>query len=177
MFKKIFIIFFLTISFSFAITDTILSQKGKYSITWGFEDQVGNVKTILQIVYIRDTVAPVPSEDELDTLFGECFVSVVDTPTAVDNFNNTIIKGKTNDTLFFNEQGTHKIVWYYDDGVNKSFQDQIVVVKDVTPPYIDSLPTIYSDSVYKLIYPVAIDNCDDSIYANIIRIFLDTTGN
>jgi hypothetical protein len=187
--SKVIALFMLTLIVSvsnlFAFTDTLLSKLGKYSITWGFDDLNGNTATVLQIVFIKDTSAPIPQKIPLDTIKAQCSITVTDTPTAYDRFFKRVIKGKTVSPLFYNQQGTFIISWYYDDGKNKSYQSQIVRVKDTIPPVsiVNPLPTITVDSTYTLKCPKALDNCSgggvggDTITGRIIQILLDTTIN
>jgi hypothetical protein len=171
------------VSSALSFTDTLLSKSGKYSITWGFDDSNGNTATVLQIVFIRDTAAPVPQKIPLDTIRAQCSITVTDTPTAYDKFLKKIINGKTASLLSYDRQGVYTILWYYYDGKNTSYQNQVVKIKDtIAPdPIVATLPTITVDSTYLLKSPKAIDNCrsnpTDTVFGRIVQIVLDTTVN
>jgi hypothetical protein len=183
--KVVLFMFTLIVSASnlFAFTDTLLSKSGKYSITWGFDDLNGNTATVLQIVFIKDTSAPIPQKIPLDTIKAQCSITVTDTPTAYDRFLKRIIKGKTISPLTYSQQGIYLIAWSYDDGKNKSYQNQFVRIKDTIPPtsIVNPLPTITVDSTYLLKSPKALDNCrgvsGDTITGRVIQMLLDTTIN
>jgi hypothetical protein len=176
-------IFFVVVLFTanaFSFTDTLLSKSGKYTITWGFDDANGNTLSLFQVIFIKDTMAPVPQKNPLDTVKGQCFAFVTDTPTAYDHFSKTIIKGKTASPLNYTRQGTYTVSWLYDNGRKTTTQNQIVRIKDTIPPVLigpGSLPTITVDSAFILKSPKARDNCGtDTITGRVIQMILDTTA-
>lgn len=165
---------------AFSFTDTLLSKSGKYTITWGFDDANGNTLSIFQVIFIKDTTALVPQKSPLDTIKGQCSVSVTDTPTAYDHFTKTVVKGKTASPLNYTRQGTYTISWLYDNGKKTTTQNQIVRVKDTIPPTLvgpNPIPTITVDSAFILKSPQAMDNCGSgTITGRVIQMILDTTA-
>ncbi len=89
-------------------------------------------------VTVEDNTSPIPRP--LPDLTGECFVDVVNFPTADDNCAGTVT-GTTTDPLYYDEQGTFTINWSYEDAFgNMSSQQQRVIIDDVTPPEIVTYP-------------------------------------
>ncbi len=81
-----------------------------------------------------DNEAPVVPA--LQTLTGECSVTVTAPPTTTDNCAGTIT-GTTTDPLTYTQQGTYTINWTFDDGNgNTSTAQQTVIVADTTDPTI-----------------------------------------
>jgi len=80
-----------------------------------------------------DITAPV--EPTLETLTGECSVTVV-APTTEDACAGTIT-GTTSDPLFYDVQGTYTITWNFEDENGNSIDvEQMVIVEDLTNPTI-----------------------------------------
>ena len=85
-------------------------------------------------VTVEDVTAPVPDAEKLEIIMVECISPQVTVPTATDNCAGTIY-GTTTDPLSYSTQGTHIIHWVFDDGHhNITRQDQVVIIRDVTPP-------------------------------------------
>ncbi|MBN2372719.1 right-handed parallel beta-helix repeat-containing protein, partial [bacterium] len=98
------------------------------------------------ILEIQDTLPPLPYVDPLPTIIEECDANVP-VPMAWDK-GVGIVYGDTNDPIYIQDQGTHVITWYYDDGRgNVSTQTQTVVIDDVTAPVPDNanLPAIQTE--------------------------------
>ncbi len=136
-------------------------QQGQYTITWTYDDGNGNIETQTQTVIVEDLTKPVPDLNSLPDLTAECAVSLSSAPTATDNCTGTII-GTTTDPLSYSSQGTHTIIWTFDDGNgNAVTQTQTVIIKDVTAPVPDvaTLPTITASCEAGLEPPFATDNC------------------
>lgn len=150
------------------------TEQGTYTITWTYEDNFGNISTQNQVVIIDDTQLPVRDNPILETIIGECSVTITDPPTASDNCAGTII-GTTTDPLTYDTQGTHIITWTYDDGGgNITTQTQQVLIEDQTAatPDLVSLPDIIeSCEVQSITPPTATDNCDESITATTTATF------
>ncbi len=116
---------------------------------------------------------PIPNKIPLDTVFGQCSVSITTNPTATDECDANVI-ASTDSALSYNTQGIYKIVWKYTDpNNNSSFQTQVVVVDDTTKPKISlNTDTIFvmasSDGFYhvttKILDPISYsDNCSGNI--------------
>ncbi|MBK7305502.1 MAG: hypothetical protein IPI90_20230 [Saprospiraceae bacterium] len=86
--------------------------------------------------------------------------ALVSVPSAIDNCAG-LINGFTNDPTEFNEQGTFYIKWTYKDGNgNNSYQKQIVIIEDVTPPVVSMLNDIVIQACQTILTPpIAEDNC------------------
>lgn len=141
----------------------VYTTQGNYLITWNFDDGNGNSFNATQNIIVDDTEAPVPDNVSLDTVTGECEATVVDTPTASDNCNGTIV-GTTSDSLTYTDQGTYTITWAFDDGNgNVSSQTQTVIIEDTIDPMISDCPTditLCGTQAVNWIVPTASDNCD-----------------
>ncbi|WP_299336619.1 HYR domain-containing protein [uncultured Psychroserpens sp.] len=141
----------------------VYTTQGNYLITWSFDDGNGNSYNVTQNVIIEDTEAPIPDNANLDTLTGECEVTVSETPTATDNCKGSVI-GTTSDPLSYTDQGTYSITWTFDDGNgNVSTQTQTVIVEDTIDPVITDCPSDISlcgEQAVSWTVPTATDNCD-----------------
>lgn len=118
-------------------------------------------------VTVEDVTPPVPDEDPLPIVTGECSAEILSAPTATDNCSGTV-PGITSDPLLYTEQGTYTVTWTFtDDSGNTTSQTQTVIVQDTTAPVIDSLsasPDVLWPPNHKMV-PVALDvaasdNCD-----------------
>lgn len=149
---------------------SVTLSPGFYSIRLIVTDDRGANDTDSVLITVRDTISPVPQLLNLDTLKGQCSVTL-DTPTASDNCG-TIIKGTTESPMTITGPGIYPISWTYKDSSgNKTTQLQIAVIKDTIPPAPDSgtLPDLVGlcDYTYSLPYPTASDNCSGTITATI----------
>ncbi len=109
-----------------------ITAEGITIVTWTFDDGNGNSISVTQNVIIDDVTAPVIPT--LADITGECSATAVISPTTIDACSGTIT-GTTTDALSYNNQGTHIIVWTFDDGNGNSIDvDQNVIVNDVTDP-------------------------------------------
>lgn len=99
-------------------------------------------------VEVDDKTAPVPLQDNLPAITGDCSVTVTDRPKAKDNCAG-IITGTTSDSLSYNKQGTYSITWTYNDGHNNiTTQKQLLVVKSgsgVLAPLATTLPDVIGE--------------------------------
>jgi hypothetical protein len=137
------------------------SRKGTYTVEWKYVDRSNNATLQTQTVIVNDT-DPMPDVSPLPIIKGYCQATVTGVPTATSACVGTI-NGMTTDSLTFFNQGTHYVVWKYDDGRgNVSRQVQAVIVKDTIKPVpdISALPTINgSCSATIPSAPTATDNC------------------
>lgn len=144
------------------------STQGTHSITWTYTDGEGNSVTQTQIVVIDDVTDPVPNSASLDTLAGECSVSVSTTPTATDACEGTIT-ATTSDPTSYSTQGTHTVTWSFDDGNgNTATQTQVVYIEDTQAPVPanTTLDTVFAQcSTTVSTVPTAQDNCGGTITA------------
>ncbi|TCJ14349.1 HYR domain-containing protein [Flaviaesturariibacter flavus] len=135
--------------------------KGLTTITWTATDAVGNRSTTMQTVTVSDKTAPVPTVATLPVLNGQCSVTAI-APTASDNCSGVVTATTVNPTTY-SQQGTYSIRWTYTDADgNNSFQDQTVIVKDVTAPVLVGVPantTVECDAVPVPATVTATDNC------------------
>ncbi|SDA89013.1 hypothetical protein SAMN03080617_03135, partial [Algoriphagus alkaliphilus] len=86
------------------------NTQGTHTITWDFDDGIGNTSQQTQRVIVKDVTAPVPTLETLADVTGECAATVTTVPTALDNCKGTI-QGTTTDLLTYNTQGTHTVTW------------------------------------------------------------------
>jgi hypothetical protein len=145
------------------------NDQGTYTITWSYDDGLGNISTQEQTVIVEDLTAPEPDVAELPDIYDQCSVTVTAAPTATDNCEGTIV-GTTTDPLIYMVQGVYTITWTYDDGNgNVSTQDQTVTVSDVFDPVPDvaELPALTGEcSVDVTDMPFAWDNCRGQVYGS-----------
>lgn len=108
---------------------------GTHTITWVFNDGNGNTATQTQQVVVTDNTAPTPTASSLPTIFRQCNYTVASPyPTATDNCRPGSFAGMPSQTQF-TTQGTHTLVWTYDDNNgNTTTQTQVVVIQDTTKP-------------------------------------------
>ncbi|MBA7620320.1 hypothetical protein ES703_27666 [subsurface metagenome] len=129
-------------------------------------DESGEFDTCQAMVTVVDPTPPIPDVTPLPTLTGECSVTITSAPTATDNCAG-IITGTTSDPHEYTEQGTHAVIWTYDDGNgNIAKQTQTVVVDDVTAPIpnVPALPTVTGEcSAAITSTPTATDNCAGTV--------------
>jgi len=145
-----------------------INTVGTHSVSWVFEDGAGNKVFQEQIFEIIDTISPLPNVENLATITSECVINQPIIPIAVDECEWTIF-GTTLTTFPIYTEGTHIVVWIYDDGNgNVTEQEQIFILNDVTAPIpeISDLPTVTQEcSLNSLPIPEAFDNCDGFISA------------
>jgi len=133
-----------------------------------------------QIIFSTyDTLPPIPNYNQLEDLFAECLINIVNYPSATDNCNGQII-GVPNQTEF-TESGT--LTWTYSDiAGNFVTQTQNIIIEDETNPNIECVTnqTIYlnENQTYYTIQGTefdptgVIDNC---VVANIYNNFNNLT--
>ena len=146
-------------------------------ITWTYDDGNGNTTPQTQVVIIEDTIPPVPDEDELPVVEGQCSATITTIPTATDNCDGTVI-GATTDPLTYTEQGTHIVTWTFEDeNGNTTTQTQSVIVQDTEPPVIEDIsvdPCILWPPNHKMrpvsVSVTATDNCDESPVSTIVSV-------
>jgi hypothetical protein len=86
------------------------TEQGTFTVTWTYDDGNGNTSTQTQTVIVQDVTSPVPDEETLPTVSGECSVEIAVTPSATDNCAGSIA-GTTSDPLSYTEQGTFTVTW------------------------------------------------------------------
>lgn len=135
---------------------------GETMVSWTAVDQNGNSSTAVQKVTISDHQAPVPETEGLPTLTGECSITIQNIPKAMDNCSG-LVDATTESSLEIDTQGTHEILWEFEDEYgNLSEQIQLVHIEDNTPP---EILTTYDDievcngSIVPYSFPEAVDNC------------------
>ena len=113
-----------------------------------------------------DGIPPVPDVTNLPDVVEECQADLI-APTATDNCAG-VINASTNDSTFYQEEGTYIVIWTYDDGNgNLVSQFQTVTIDDTTPPIPDvmNLPDIVGSCSVMVEPPTATDNCAGSVTA------------
>ena len=146
----------------------IYTEQGTYTVLWTYTDQAGNIATQTQTVIVDDTMPPSPDEDLLPAVHGECSAEITTIPTATDNCAGQIT-GYTLDPLSYSAQGNYEVTWIYEDeNGNTATQTQTVIVKDITPPEIESIsasPNVLWPPNHKMTLVVidvsVADNCDE----------------
>ncbi len=150
---------------------TSYAAQGTYTITWTYDDGIGNFTTQDQLVIIKDESAPIPDMVSLPELISACTLSEISIPTATDNCSGIIYGSPDIDISGGFAQGTDiNITWTFSDANgNSTTQIQHVVVNDHIPPVPDSesLPDIIGEcSATEFGYintPTATDNCSGLI--------------
>ncbi len=142
------------------------SHRGFNWVRLDGEDDHSNVGNCWVQIEVVDGTAPVPDQETLPDITGQCSASVSSTPTATSNCEGTII-GTTTDPLSYSTQGIHIITWTFDDGKgNVSTQTQKVIIDDISKPMPDlnALPILKGEcSVSVSSAPTATDNCAGTI--------------
>jgi len=122
----------------------------------------------MAVINVTDLTAPAPENNELEIVYGECFVEITSQPVANDNCDG-IILGVTENDLYYDVQGNYLIIWEYIDSYgNVSQQSQYVVVSDETGPVpnAEELEDVVGEcSAEVSIVPQASDNCSGTIIA------------
>ncbi|MCP4605154.1 MAG: HYR domain-containing protein, partial [Proteobacteria bacterium] len=111
---------------------------GPNQVTLTVTDNNGNSREATAIVTVVDILPPVPNAASLPQVTGQCSATIPAAPTATDNCAGTVT-GTTTDPLSYSAQGTYTVTWTFDDGNgNTAIQTQQVVVKDNTPPSVQT---------------------------------------
>lgn len=142
----------------------VYNNQGTYTITWTFDDGMGNVVTTTQTVIVDDITDPVTPT--VPSVSDECSV-ILTAPTTMDNCAG-IITGTTSNPTSYSTQGTFNVVWNFNDGNgNTTNVIQTVTIADVTAPTFSNCPAAISvfndpgDCGADVFWtpPVANDNC------------------
>lgn len=150
-----------------------ITEQGTTIISWLFDDGSGNVSIQEQKILIEDVSSPVPDQNNLDEIIGECIVESIPYPTATDNCSGSIT-GQTNVVLPITGRTT--ITWTFEDqNGNLYTQDQNVIIEDITMPDITcpetKTVTLTEDVTDYLVDgseldPIYNDNCSISSVTN-----------
>ena len=131
-----------------------------YVIVGGYSSSEGNYDLTLTNT---ETVPPVADAPSLADVLGECEVTSLTAPTALDNCSGALV-GTHNATLPITTQGTTIVTWTYTDGAgNTSTQMQNVILDDVTNPVIPTLADLAGDCSMTIVAPTTTDNCAGTI--------------
>ncbi|MDX1752645.1 MAG: gliding motility-associated C-terminal domain-containing protein [Salinimicrobium sediminis] len=147
-----------------ATTDDALTytEQGEYVITWTFNDGNGNITTVEQNVFVKDTTAP--DAITLADVTGECSATVT-APTTTDNCAGPIT-ATTDAPLLYTEQGEYMVTWTFNDGNgNITTVEQNVIVKDTTAPDAITLADVTGECEATVVAPTTTDNCAGTITA------------
>jgi len=140
--------------------------------TWTAKDAALNESSCDQIIFVVDTLAPVPDAAALPTITAECEALRPSPPAATDACEGPITA--TTDAPATFGQGDFTIVWTFTDSKgNSSTQQQLVSVHDTTPPSLGPCPAdVIVDAVspagvvVTFATPVASDNCSVAVACN-----------
>ncbi len=136
---------------------------------WTAVDDCGNTASAQQVVVVRDLTPPVFTFVPADATVSCEDVPTVGTPLASDDCDASVtisFEGETRadgpcpDTYMLTRRWTA-----VDDCGNTAFAQQVVVVRDLTPPVFTFVPadaTVSCEDVPAVGTPVASDNCDAS---------------
>lgn len=115
-------IYDLNVNVTATTTDPIsYNTPGSYTVNWTYTSGSNTISQQQQVT-IQDTVAPVPVNDTLPQLQGNC-PFVLTAPEATDNCGGTL--AATTDTLTYTQAGNYTITWTYTDASgNSSTQTQ-----------------------------------------------------
>lgn len=139
-------------------------QQGTYTVTWNFDDGMGNTVNANQTVIVDDTTAAVPNP--IPNVLTECSVTLP-IPIAIDNCVDTIY-GTTTFPTTYSSQGTFTLTWTFDDGNGNPINvNQTVIIADTTDPSLSNCPANISVSndngdcgaIVSWTPPTAVDNC------------------
>jgi hypothetical protein len=126
-----------------------------------YDDGNGNVSSQNQNVILDDVTLPVADIATLTDITAECEVTTLTPPTAMDNCAGALV-GTSTVALPITAQGTTVVTWMYDDGNgNITFQNQNVIITDITAPVPDvaSLATVTGECSAVVTAPTATDAC------------------
>ncbi len=140
--------------------------------TCHYDYVIGDHTGYLTAFKFKDVAPPMPNLPQLPVVTGECSVTL-NPPTANDNCDSLVV-GMTPQTTF-DQQGVYTVTWEYtDNSGNISYQQQVVIVRDSTPPtlVVAADTTVFTDSTNTytvtgtIFDPVsASDNCElDTVY-------------
>lgn len=139
-------------------------QQGTYTVTWNFDDGMGNTVNANQTVIVDDTTAAVPNP--IPNVLTECSVTLP-IPIAIDNCVDTIY-GTTTFPTTYSTQGTFTLTWTFNDGNGNPINvNQTVIIADTTDPSFSNCPANISVSndngdcgaIVSWTPPTAADNC------------------
>lgn len=140
--------------------------------TCHYDYLIGDGTGYITAYKFKDVRPPIPNVPQLPTVTGECSATL-NPPAAHDNCDSLVI-GTTSQTTF-DQQGIYTVTWQYTDASgNSSYQQQVVIVRDTTPPTLTVLTdtTVYTDTTNTFTVsgtdfdPVNVsDNCElDTVY-------------
>lgn len=117
-----------------------------------------------------DNIPPVPDVAELPPVYASCKEPAeVVPPTATDGCQGNFF-GETSDSLSYNTPGQYEITWTFDDKAgNTSYQTQLIIVQDNTPPVLTPPPSITVEQTSldgtpaTLGTATATDNCEGAV--------------
>jgi len=116
----------------------VYCSQGTYTVTWTFDDGMGNVVTSQQTVIVDDITPPVVPV--VSNVSDECSV-VLTAPTTTDNCVG-MMTGTTSNPTSYSSQGTFNVVWNFDDGNgNETNVIQTVTIADITNPTFSNCPS------------------------------------
>ncbi len=146
-----------------------MNGSGTQTVIFTATDENDNTTTCEATITVVDNTPPTPTVEALYPLFADCEISL-EIPTATDACSGTFIDGTTDSPMTFDEQGEYIVVWTYtDDNGNTTFQEQEVIIENITLspiPTADYLVDVSGDCEVTLTTPTATNACTgELIYA------------
>ena len=98
----------------------------------------------------------------LQDIVAECSVEI-DVPTTTNSIGEVVI-GQTNQSLNYNQQGTHVITWNFTDGNGNSIDvTQNILIEDTTAPEVPILVDVIGECNATAVAPTTTDACSGTI--------------
>ena len=140
-------------------------EQGVFWLEWRYTDLAGNTTQQQQDIVVDDTLPPIPVQDTLPLVQGECNTTITTIPLGYDNCEEEIT-AYTSDPLTYSAQGQFGVNWIYQDANNnRSTQIQSVMIKDVTAPVISGI-TATQDTLWPSHHRMSLVTLDISVTDN-----------
>jgi large repetitive protein len=141
---------------------------------WTATDNCDNQTTVQQVIYIRDTTAPVLNGVPANTTAQCDAIPAIANVTATDNCSENLeVTYDESETAINNCSYQITRYWTVSDSCgNTATASQVITVSDATGPIVVSHPTasitVECNAVPAPVAPVFIDNCDEELNVNYI---------
>jgi hypothetical protein len=114
-----------------ASTDDPLNYNlpGEYTITWNYKVDGQILLKQTQMLVIEPGQRLKPEKPVLPSIIGNCLTVVNEFPNAINSCTGAVIRGTTNDALFYNIPGEYIIHWTFREQNYNFTQTQTVIVK------------------------------------------------
>ena len=151
-----------------------ITTLGTHLVVWTFTCSDLITRTTTQVVVIEADVTP-PTIPTLPTITAQCSVTLTP-PNATDSCSG-LVTGTTSDSIHYDVQGNYTVVWTFEDlQGNTSSTTQSVVIADLIPPVVPSLPTVHAFCSVTVTPTVVIDNCGATVTGTTANPFVTGTG-